>query len=407
MPTPVTENQSIETVVEETNESHLDAARDFLKGQSDEPSREETPNTEPKKTETLVEKKSPLGAVVKLPGAKEEPKKEETLALDELDKGLSAPREGSQPRAGWDELKKRGAEERRLRIEAEQKLKLADEKSKASPSGVDEATTARLVQLEQENKAFSERLKVVDLKSHPEFEAQYVKPQSDAKQALANIAKEDETEINIDELLSLKGKKFNSAVSEALDSLTPYARVKFQSALDKYISATLGAEQALSNNDETLKKLRANGGAKSRATFDSISAQFSGAFLPAQVDEKADDGSKAEAGAYNTALAQVSRQAEAFAFGQTDEKTIAEVAHKAALFDFTFQHGLPRIDKIFQVELSTRDSRITELEAKVKSLTAASPKFSAGSGAPAPGEGEEQPESHLEAARRFVSTAAR
>lgn len=414
MPTPtVTEGQieSPEQGAEETGASHLEAARDFLKSQTqgtnDETESGENPPEEKKtETPTATEKKSPLGNVVKLPGAKEETPATPESQAEDIAKGLVEPRADSKSHAGWQELKKKGNEALARAVAAEKRAAELEAKAKSSPAAADEATKARVTQLEQENKVFSERLKVLDLESHPEFEAQYVKPQNEAKQALSAIAKDDEVEVNVDELLSLRGKKFNTAVSEVLESLTPFARVKFQSALDRYIGAKLGAEQAVAQAGENLKKYRESGGARSRATFDSVAKNFGGAFLPAHVDEKADDATKAEANAYNSALAQVGKQAEAFAFGQADEKSVAEVAHKAALFDFTLTQALPRIDKIFQVELSTRDAKIAELEAKVKSLTAVNPKFSGGSGAPAPGESDEQPESHLEAARRFMAKGA-
>lgn len=375
-------------------EDHLAAANEFFAAPKAEPAAE--PAREPSK-ESAKEpaKPDPLAAVVKTATKAAPVAAVEPAPLDDIDKGLQAPPDNAKSRAGWDELKKRATEERKLRLELEQKLK-------ATPASnpVDEATKARLAELEAQNKQFSERLKVLDLRAHPEFVAKYVQPAEQAKQAMANIAKGDEADVNVDEILSLKGKALNTAVSEAMERMTPYARVKFQAALDGYFAAQAGADEALTKADEALKAMKTTNGAKSRAAFDSVAVAYKDAFLPAQVDEKAADADKTAAAAYNEALTKISAQAENYAFGQIDDKGVADLSHKAALYEFTMSHGIPRIAALYNVELSKSASRIAELETQVKALSAASPQVGSGAGTPPAGDSS-APESHIQAAARY------
>lgn len=372
-------------------DDHLAAADKFFAGQTAET---KPAAAEPAKAPPAAEpaKADPLSSVVKT-AAKAAPAQAEVAALDEIDKGLQAPPDNAKSRAGWDELKKRANDERKLRLDLEQKLKSAG-------SPVDEATKARLAELETQNKAFSERLKVLDLKSHPEFHSRYVAPAEQAKMAMANIAKSDEVEVNLDEVLSMKGKALNKEVSDVMERMTPYARVKFQASLDAYFAAQSGAEQALAQADEALKTMKTTGGARSRASFDEVAGGYKDAFLPAQIDEKAPDADKAAATGYNEALSKISTQAEKYAFGSLDDKGAADLAHKAALYEFTMSHGIPRIAALYNAELAKSAARIAELETQVKGLTAASPQVGSGSGAPTEGESA-APESHLSAAQKY------
>lgn len=405
MPNTVTDD------TETSPDSHLDAAKDFFSQEPTEGASSAASagtgqdaagsgaaeGQEPTKPESLLSK------VVKLPGAEKPADKPAEGAADtapeDIATGLAEPKSDN-AKAGWNDLKKRGNDALARAAAAEKRAAELEAKLKSSNPAADEATRARLQELETQVQTYSERLKVLDLKSHPEFVEKYVKPQSEAKAALVSIAKGDEAEINVEELLSLKGKKFNQGVSEALEQLTPYARVQFQAALERYIAADLGAQEAQAKADEFLKTAKDKVGSRSRAAFDSVSKGYSEHFIPVTVDEKAGDADKAAAQEYNAALASLQKEAEALAFGQIDEKTAAEMAHEAALYRFTLKHGLPRIGKLYDAALSERDAKIAELEGRVKALTAASPSVDGGSG----GGSDDTPAaevSHLAAAKAY------
>ncbi len=380
--------------------NHLKSAEEFF---TPKPPAADAPpaKPDPKPAAPDAPKKPDLvSSILKTPSKPAETKPDVApVAPDEFDKGLVAPRSDSPARAGWDELKKRASE--RAAADAARIRELEAKTKDAPPPAADEATKARLIELEQQNKTFSERLKVLDLQSHPEFVEKYVAPKKAALEELSAIAKGDEVEVKIDEILSKKGKAFNTAVSEALEAMSPYARVQFQSALDRYIAADIAGQKALSSADEFLKSANQNAGSRSRAAFDKAASEFAGHLSPAAVDEKAPDEEKAAAAEYNAALAGVVKTAEQYAFGQMDEAGVAALAHKAALYEFTVGRALPRLSAVVEKEIATREARIAELEGKVKALTAANPDISGGSGG---GGGEGTPnenESHLDAAKRY------
>jgi uncharacterized membrane protein len=408
MPTPVTaSNENDLEGASESGTEHLEAAEKFLASQPvpqdvDPQTTEQKPAPVVAKTEPAAKTPGLLSQVLKVPGAQAAEKPADQPVVEDVAKGLQEPRADSKSHAGWQELKKRANEERVARVAAEKKAQELEAKAKSAPAS--EASNARIQELESQNKMFSERLKVLDLKAHPEFEEKYVKPQNEAKAALEAIVKGDESDVKVEDLLALKGrgKMFNKAVSEALDSLTPYARVQFQSALERYIAADIGAQQALSKADEFLKSAKQNTGARSRAVYDQESAGFRDHYLPMQVDEKADEATKQQAAAYNAALAEVSKTAETLAFGSLDERTAARVANEAALYRFTRDYGMPRIDAIVSSALAERDAKIQSLEAQVKSLTAASPRVDGGAGIESDGAAPEESD-HLAAARRHLA----
>ena len=205
----------------------------------------------------------------------------------------------------------------------------------------------------------------------------------------------------MDELIGLKGKALNTAVSGVMEKMTPYARVRFQSALDSYFASKDAADKAVSEADQFLSSVKKASAARSRASFDAVAGGYRETFLPAEVDEKATAIDRKSAATYNEALAGVTRQAEQYAFGQIDEKGAADLAHKAALYEFTMNHGIPRIASLYGAAISQKDSRIAELEGQVKALSGASPRLDGGSGGHSVTDAPIQGESHLDAARKY------
>lgn len=325
-----------------------------------------------------------------------------TPALDDIDRDLQPPPETSRSRTGWDELKKRATEHRDARAAAEKRLADLEARLAASPeAAADAATRARLGQLEQENKTYAERLKALDLRASPEFAAKYLAPQQAARAALAEIVRQDELpSADLDAIFSLKGKAFNQAVSGILEELTPYARAKFQGQLDTYLQAQLGAETAAAEADEFLRTAREANRARARAAFDQTAHTYREHFLPLDPAAQPDDPARQHAETYNTALAAVTRRAESYAFGALDERTAADLAHKAALYEFTMAHALPRIRSIVDTELASKSARIDQLESRIRALTTASPTVQSAAGTPTPASTPN--ESHLEAARRYT-----
>jgi hypothetical protein len=385
--------------VPDTIESHHDAAAKFFPAGDVPPAAPEPIVAPPVPVAPVTKKPGVLDSIVTPPAAPAPVAPVEPV-LEPIDKGLQAPPPNAASRAGWDKLKEIAANERLAKLELAKKVAEYEAKLKtATPVAADEATIARLKQLEEENTAFSSRLKVLDLKSHPEYQAKFVLPAQAAKNALAALAKTEEVDVNVDELLSLKGRALNAGVSEAMDRMTPYGRVKFQAALDSYISTTVAAEEALGKADEFLKSSSQLAGSRSRESFEKVSTQYAGIFRALPVDDTVPAEDRPQVEAYNASLSGVRKRAEALAFGQIDEAGVADLAHKAALYEFSMTQALPRLGRIFENEIAGKDARIVELEKQVAGLTNAAPKLEGGSGSLA--DAPTGDETHLAAAGRY------
>ena len=409
--TPVSPQGTLNAADAEVVETHRTAAEKFFSPEntSKTVSQEEikSPQVDTPNTPTLENKAvvfDPLKSVIKTESKNEIQPSVETndIVIEDIDKGLQAPPENAKSRSGWEELKKRGMEAKQALAEKEKKLADLESKYKSNPPAADEATKARLAELETQVKQYSDKLKVLDLKSHPEFVQKYVQPAEQAKTALKNIAKTDEVDVNVDELLSLKGKALNSAVSESMERMTPYARVRFQATLDNYFATQAGADQALAQADEFLKNAQQSNGAKSRIAFDTVANSYRDTYIPAVIDENASDTDKKMAIEYNAGLSDLTKKAEAYAFGQINEQQVADLAHKAALYEFSMKHAIPRIATLYNGVLAANNAKIAELETQVKSLTGASPKIDGGSGTSSISS-EPVQETHRQAAMRYFA----
>jgi hypothetical protein len=391
---------------EDNEDDHFAAARKFFSGESNAPEEsDEKGRTETEDTaDAGADELDPLGLLPKKGEEKPEVKGKGEEKPDP-DADLQAPPEGSKSRVGWDKLKAQrdaaATKATALEREQEELRKQLDEAKKSAP--IDDATKARLAELESQNKVLTDRLKTFDLRSLPEFESKFLAPQNEAKTKLGQILHDEEVEAQVDELLSLKGRKFNEAVSDVLEKLTPFARVKFQSQLDRYLEARAGEESALSQADEVLKSAHQQRAARARAVFDEVGKQFSGsAFSPVTTDEKASEEDKKFNESFNAALATLGPAAERLGLGAIDEPTAAAMAHKAVRYDFFMTHGLPRIGRVYKGILEERAAKITQLEKQVKELSAAKPSLSGGSGAGTPeDEHSEDEDDHLTAARKY------
>lgn len=320
----------------------------------------------------------------------------------EFDK-LTGPDEKSKHRPDWDKMKAAASEHFKARTQAEARLKDLEAKLAArGPEQADEATKARLQQLEQQIKDYDAKLKVFDLKSHPDFQKQYVEPQQKAVASIKETLALEGIEGDVDKILSLEGKKFAEAVSELLGNASEFSKATLAQSFRDAKLLRMQEQQALGNVDALRAEYQKNFAARARATFDAASQKFQDTLMEATADEKADDATKQEVANYNAALAALNKKAEALAFGQVNEATASEMAHKAARFDFMVEHAIPRFQKLAEAELGKAYTQISELQQKLKELTEANPGYKGGGGGEP--EGGAKPEGdlgHLDAAKKY------
>lgn len=366
------ENSPLDDAV---GDSHLADAEKFFS------SAEETgAEPEAKPAEKAPEKpaENPLSKVLKTgekTPAEEAPKADPQP--DDLDQ-LTPPKD-EKAKAGWEDLKRIAREAReeaaRAKSEAEQlRTKAVEPEARA-------AIDARVQQLESENKQLSDRLKVLDLKNHPDFQRQFQLPEQKALENLKKRIEGVDWEGSIESVLALPEAQFAAQISELGSQLPEYTKTQVYALADQIRSLRAQANDALGAVDQTLDQYRAGSQQHAKAVFDQVAQEYApGKHFAAQ--EVADDASpeeKASVAAYNQAFQSVRTTAENLAFGQVDESSVARMAHEAALYRFTVQHGLPRLGEVISKEFAAREAKIAQLEAKLAKISSSKPAPSYGS----------------------------
>jgi hypothetical protein len=393
--------------------SHIDSARKFFEADQGAAAKAEADKVAADKAaaekaaadkaaaDKASKKPNVLESVIKLPSKGTEEKPPATTEEDPIAK-LQDPPETTKNYADWKTLKTLANDFKTKFTSADQertelKKKLKEVESRAP---VDAASSARLAELEAQNRQYSERLKVLDARSHPDFEKEFLAPKKQSLSTLERILKDEEiADVNLTDLLSLKGRALNQGVSEVLAKLTPFSQGAFSAEIRRVVTLDEQAQAALAKADDFLKTRQTQSSARSREVFDRVGAEFNGLYAPIEVAADATAEAKAAAQEYNGQLQQISRTAESLAFGQIDDATAVRMAHESAMYRFTMAHGLPRIGELLGAQITERDARIATLEAELKGIKAARPGFENDGGGDTPP--TEPAEDHLAAARKY------
>lgn len=310
----------------------------------------------------------------------------------EFDK-LVGPDEKNKHRPDWDKMKAAASEHFTARSSAEAKLAAAEARLAArGPEQADDASKARIAQLETQVKGYDDKLKVFDLQSHPDFIKQYVAPQQKAVTSIKEaLVLEGVTSANVDQILTLEGKSFVEAVSKLLPELSEFNRASVAQSFRDAKSIATAAKAALGNVDSLRTQYSQDFAARSRAAFDSVGKQFEDTLGQVTSDDKADDATKLADMEYNSSLSQLSKKSEALAFGQTSETGVSEMAHKSTRFDFMITHAVPRLVASYDKVVQAQNTKISDLTRQITELTGAAPRLSGSAG-----EGDKSPPKEFE-----------
>lgn len=307
------------------------------------------------------------------------------------DDDYGEPPKESANRANWDKLKrhKEEAVAKVQRLEAE----LAERPDTAAA----ETLRARVKELEQQNAQFSAKLKEHDFKSHPEYFEKYEKPIKDAQERLKEIAAREEVEVNVEALSALTGKQYAEEVSGILDQLTKFSADEF-SENARQLQRTIGERNSVAENaDQFIQEANERFNAETRAIFDEVTTSYSETMSPLEVPDNAGDEVKGEVEAYNAALGETARVAEAIAFGQMDNRQIAQIANEAAQYRFLIEHGLPRL-------ANNAGAKIAELTKELNAIKEAGPQYTPRKGSSKGGDYPMAELGHKEAAAMAFSS---
>lgn len=278
-------------------------------------------------------------------------KKEEATPidpLDEIDAQMTKANPKWKPNEGWAKLKTIAKTESQKRAELETKLAETEGRLKALP--VAEGMTADEVKkLREEHKAYSDRVMLLDLQSHPTFRAQFVEPRdaeiSRAKELLdAHGVKGD-----VAALLGKGRAELGKAVEELTKDLPSFDRTEIAEAVRKAYSLEQNSKIALANSKELMKGIQLKTHERQKAAFDRrfipVSQQIAQNLVKLEAAPDASPEERAEVDAYIQGGKNIRAQAEKYAFAVADDEQAAEIAMKAAAYDFHVGTVQPRLSK--------------------------------------------------------------
>ncbi len=267
---------------------------------------------------------------------------------------------------GWKALKTEAAKkladtESRWR-EAQARLDLM---AKAAP-----AETAEVATLKEQHQKALDRLAVLDLQNHPDFEKQYVQPKTkaieEAKMLMADNAVTDAVDFNA--LLGKPRSDFAKAVTELASKMNDFDKVAFTASMREARRVHDESRGALEQAATLRSGIEAKTAAQQKQAFSEVFGNLgeADAFLnTVQIPDSAPPEEKAELAAYNQSVAQVRSMAEANAFGRLDPKGAAAIASKAAILDFVVKTAMPRLNREYSTVVAERNALAAELS-KIK-----------------------------------------
>lgn len=217
------------------------------------------------------------------------------------------------------------------------------------------ADTAATEQLKAQLKDAHDRLAIVDLKSHPDFVNQYVKPINEALSEAADVlkwnTKEGDPLPDLQSLLSKPAKEFNAEVSKLTKDMNTVDASIVVTSLRNAHKLTAKQGEVLSKSGELATALQQKAAQTQKAAFEEVSKNLgpSADFLqPLEIVDGLSPEDKTAAEGYNASLASVRANAEKLAFGRVDERGVATMSYKAATLDHMIQHTIPRVQAEFR-----------------------------------------------------------
>lgn len=410
MPAETTEHPNLGPTEQEVLSSHLEDAEKYFADRGGS-TRAKAPVDEPEKKEDVAEEiteitqDEDLGSSIFGQKKKDETKpeeKKETVVEDPLDK-LVAPDAKSKHRADWDKMKDAAKTAQAAADVAAKKVTELETRLKGSPDpAADAATKARLTELETQNKDLSDRLKIFDLQGHPEFQKEFVAPKNAAIAAVQEILKTDEVSADLQSLLALKGKAFNTEASKIMEKLSPMMQGPFVQELLKIQRIDQAASATILNADAFRDQKTKEFQARTRKTFDTVAVSHASLFVPAQIKTDATPEQKANDEAWNKALSERNSAAERYAFSQQTDAQVADMAQKAASYDLLVANGIPRIAKVANTKIATLTQKVKDLEAELGRTTKSKPRVTVTAETRPEGDKDIGELSHRDAARSIV-----
>lgn len=238
-----------------------------------------------------------------------------------------------------------------------------------------------LARLKEEHNYALERLKVLNVKEHPEFKAKFTVPKTQITEKASRLLAEYEVgNVDVTAIATKPRKQFAEEVTKIAGELPEFERHVFIDDMRKLRDISEQESAELAKAGELAAQYQQKMANHQRGVFERIWNEGQGAALkPKEVPPTATPEERAEIEDYNNSIAAIRTEAEKFLFSPYNEEAAAGMALKAATLGFLVKKGIPKLNSYIQ----SQAAQIEALQAEVASLRAHGPgTFDGGRGGP-------------------------
>jgi hypothetical protein len=245
------------------------------------------------------------------------------------------------------------------------------------------ADAADIAKLKADLQASNDRLAILDLSSHPDFQRQYTEPKAKALAEATMLINDNGVKDAPDmkELLALPRQEFAQKVSALAKDMPAFDQGTFVHSLREAYRLQGEERGALSKAGELRASLQAKSAQQERTAFEESRTEFSSRVPALEVPADASPERAAEIQTYNEARDAAFAEAERFTFGKATPREVANIATRAAALELVANHVLPMTQRDLK-QATALISQLTGELAAIKNAKSA-PSFS-GDQAPTP-----------------------
>ena len=227
--------------------------------------------------------------------------------------------------------------------------------------------------LKNEHKEFSDKVAILDYQNHPDYRQRFTEPKKKLVAEMQTILSDNSIQgVDLAAITSKPRAEMAKTISEITDQLNSFDAGEFRLQLRDYQKLSEAERNDLANHGDGLKRLSEQNQAKQRSAFEGQWKKTSFAAFAKKI-EPASDASPDEVAQikqFNEGLDQMRGSAEKYAFSIANEESAADVAIKAANYDFVVRHAFPRM----KADYSRAVALNRELTKRLEELSAHTPK---------------------------------
>ena len=262
---------------------------------------------------------------------------------------------------GWSALK-----EKAKTFEKEnQELKDKISQYEGNPEQVSQYNQ-EIEELRKEKEELLNKIAEKDLTAHPEFQEKYDNPYSESVKKLEAVLEDSDSEFKVKDLLKMKRRDLADAVEEITEGMPKVYARDFVEEIAKAKDLEAAREEALGNASQFMTSMNEQQTNQAFESFNQTASQFKNEygylFNPLKAAESATEEQKHEVQTYNSALAEIEKKAQSYAFGKMSNEDLSRVAIQAATNEFMVTQAIPRLEKEYMTLLQSNQQMAQQLK---------------------------------------------